>query len=545
MRHGGKILVAALEAHGVERIFTVPGESFLPVLDALHDCSIRTVVCRHEGGAAMMAEADGKLTGRAGVAIVTRGPGACNASSGVHVARQDSTPMLLLVGQIARGDRDREVFQEVDYRAMFAPLAKWVAEVDETARLPEYLARAFHVAQSGRPGPVVLALPEDALAGVAEVTDRAPVPPPPAPELRAEAAAVAHELNRAERSIAITGGSGWSAAAARALGEVATVWNLPVAAAFRRQDYLDNRHPCYVGDLGLAANPALLAELAESDLVLALGTRLGDVTTGGFARLPAAARLVHVHPDPGELGKVLRPDLAIAAAAPALIAALAAQPASPGPAQRAAELRSGYEAWQQPRPDPGAVQMAEIVRWLSAHMPQDAIITNGAGNYAAWLHRFFQFKGYRSQLAPTSGSMGYGLPAAIAAKLAHPDRVVVAFAGDGCFQMTGAELATATQHRAGVIVLVVNNGQYGTIRMHQERTYPGRVSGTALVNPDFAALATACGAWSGHVEETAGFEEAFAAARAAAAEGRPALIELITDPAAIAPGLALSDLAGD
>lgn len=545
MRHGGKILVAALEAHGVERVFTVPGESFLPVLDALHDSPIRTVVCRHEGGAAMMAEADGKLTGRAGVAIVTRGPGACNASSGVHVARQDSTPMLLLVGQVARGDRDREVFQEVDYRAMFTPLAKWVAEVGETARLPEYLARAFHAAQSGRPGPVVLALPEDVLAGLAEVADREPVPPPPAPELRAEAAAVVRELTRATRPMAIVGGSGWTPGAARALGDVAAAWNLPVAAAFRRQDYLDNRHPCYVGDLGLSVNPALLQALAGADLVLALGTRLSDVTTGGYAQLPEDARLIHVHPDPGELGKVLAPDLAIAAGAPALIAALTAQPASPGPAQRVAELRSAYESWQQPRPDPGAVQMAEIVRWLSAHLPQDAIVTNGAGNYAAWLHRYFRFKGYRSQLAPTSGSMGYGLPSAIAAKLVHPDRVVVAFAGDGCFQMTGAELATATQHRAGVIVLVVNNGQYGTIRMHQERTFPGRVSGTALINPDFAALAAASGAWSARVTETAEFAEVFAGARAATMEGRPALIELITDPSAIAPGLALSDLAGD
>ncbi|MEM8958396.1 MAG: thiamine pyrophosphate-dependent enzyme [Pseudomonadota bacterium] len=544
MRHGGKILVAALEAHGVERVFTVPGESFLPVLDALHDSPVHTVVCRHEGGAAMMAEADGKMTGRAGVAIVTRGPGACNASSGVHVARQDSTPMLLLVGQIARGDRDRDVFQEVDYRAMFAPLAKWAAEVEDTARLPEYLARAFHVAQSGRPGPVVLALPEDVLAGVADVADRAPVPPPPAPELKAEAAAVARKLARAERPVAIVGGSGWTAGAARGLGEVAAAWNLPVAAAFRRQDYLDNRHPCYAGDLGLAASPALLAALSEADLVLALGTRLGDVTTGGYTRLPEAARLIHVHPDPGELGKVLHTDLAIAAPAPALIAALATQPATPGPQQRPRELRAAYETWQEPRRDPGAVQMAEIVRWLSTQLSDDAIVTNGAGNYAAWVHRYFRFKAHRSQLAPTSGSMGYGLPAAIAAKLAHPGREVVAFAGDGCFQMTGAELATAVQHRAGVIVLVINNGQYGTIRMHQERTYPGRVSGTALVNPDFAALAASCGAWSGRVEETASFAAAFAAARMAAAEGQPALIELITDPAAIAPGLALSDISG-
>lgn len=543
-RHGGRILVDQLRRQGVRRVFSVPGESFLAVLDGLHDSGIANVVCRHEGGAAMMAEATGKLTGRPGVAFVTRGPGATNAAAGVHVARQDSTPMILFVGQIPRGHRDREAFQEVDHRALFGPIAKWAAEVDATERLPEYVARAFAVAVSGRPGPVVLALPEDMLSATAEVADLDPMPPAPAPVSPAQVAAVTGRLSRAARPLVIAGGPGWSAAAAADLAAFAGAWDLPVAVSFRRQGHLDNRHPAYVGDLGVGMNPRLAARLGQADLLLALGTRLGDTATGGYRLLDPARpgpALLHVHPDPDELGRVWRPELALALPAPALLAALAAAPAPAGPAPWAgwrAEARADYEAWQDPRETPGAVKLEQVVAWLSANLPEDAILTNGAGNYAAFLHRYFRYRGHGTQLAPTSGSMGYGLPAAIAAKLEHPGRMVVCLAGDGCFQMTMNEFATAMQEGAAVIVLLANNGRYGTIRMHQERQYPGRVSGTDLVNPDFAAFARACGGHGETVTEGAAFPEAFA--RAAAA-GRPALIELRLDPEMLSTTATLSE----
>lgn len=541
MRHGGQILVDALKANGIGRVFSVPGESFLAVLDGLYASGIQNVVCRHEGAAAMMAEAQGKLTGVPGVAFVTRGPGATNASAGVHVARQDSTPMILFVGQIARADRDREAFQEVDYRAMFGPLAKWVAEIDQTERLPEYLSRAFHLAMSGRPGPVVLALPEDMLSARAEVADI----PPPAAGLTAVApqsvAAIAQALAGAARPLVVPGGSLWSQAAADDLARFAAGWGLPVAVPFRRQGHMDNAHPNYVGDLGVGMNPALGQALQQADCVLSLGSRLGDTLTRGYELMDPVrpqARVIHVHPSPDELGHLWRPDPGLVADPRAVVAALAALPAPRRWDDWTSSLRAGYAAWQEPKPTPGALRMEEVVRWLSATLPEDAILTNGAGNYAAFVHRYYRFRRFGGQVAPTSGSMGYGLPAAIAAKLRHPDRVVVCMAGDGCLQMTVNELSTAAQHGAAVIVLVANNGRYGTIRMHQERGYPGRVSGTDLANPDFAALARAYGGHGEVVTQQQDFPAAFARARDA---GTLALLDLKLDPEALSAGATLSE----
>ena len=541
MRHGGQILVDALKANGVGRVFSVPGESFLAALDGLYASGIQNVVCRHEGAAAMMAEAQGKLTGRPGVAFVTRGPGATNASAGVHVARQDSTPMILFVGQIARADRDREAFQEVDYRAMFGPIAKWVAEIDQTARIPEYVARAMHLAMSGRPGPVVLALPEDMLSAHVEVGDL----PPFAASLSAVAgssvAAIAQALEGAERPLVVPGGTLWSQRAAEDLARFVENWGLPVAVPFRRQGHMDNAHPNYVGDLGVGMNPALGQALQDADCILSLGSRLGDTLTRGYELMNPTrphARVIHVHPSPDELGHLWRPDPGLVADPREVVRALADLPAPRRWDDWTKGLRAAYEGWQQPRPTPGALRMEEVIHWLSRNLPPDAILTNGAGNYAAFLHRYFRYRRFGSQLAPASGSMGYGLPAAIAAKLEHPGRTVVCLAGDGCLQMTVNELSTAAQHGAAVIVLVANNGRYGTIRMHQERSFPGRVSGTDLANPDFAALARAYG---GH-GETVTRQEDFAAAFARGqASGRLALLELRLDPEALSTGATLSE----
>ncbi len=540
--HGGALLVKCLAAQGVARVFCIPGESFLAALDGFVGSGIDVVVARQEGGAAMMAEATGKLTGRPGVAFVTRGPGATNASAGVHVAFQDSTPMILFVGQVASDQRDREAFQELDYRAMFAPLAKWVAEIDRADRIPEYVSHAFHVAQAGRPGPVVLALPEDMLSGPAA---GAPVPAAVLPSGRAaeaDVAAVVDRIARAERPFCIVGGGGWSAAAAAALARAAEKLNLPVGAAFRCQDYLDNRHPCYAGDVGIGINPALATRVRDADVILALGARLGEMTTSGYTliRPPVPDQvLVHVHADPNELGRVYRPELAVCAR-PGPFAeqlALAARPRADRGSWRAA-ARHDYEGWQQPQPTPGALRMETVVAHLNAVLPDDAILTNGAGNYTGWLHRYYRYRTFRTQLAPTSGSMGYGLPAAIAAKLEHPGRTVVCLAGDGCFQMVSQEFATAVQAGAAVVVLVCDNGMYGTIRMHQAREYPGRPSGTRLVNPDFAALARAHGGFGATVADDAAFPDAFAAARAA---GAPAILHLKLDPRALTPRATLDD----
>ena len=542
MRHGGRILAEALKAHGVERVFSVPGESFLAALDGLYDAGIPNTVCRQEGGAAMMAEAWGKMTGRPGICFVTRGPGATNASAGVHVAKQDSTPMVLFVGQIARTDRDREAFQEVDYRQMFGGLAKWAAEIDATDRIPEYIARAFDLAMSGRPGPVVLALPEDMLSAESEAPDLTPAPRPVPGISDAQLAAITEALAGAERPLVIPGGSVWTQEDADRLARFAESWGLPVAVPFRRQHLFDNRLPNYVGDLGVGMNPKLGEALREADCILSLGSRLGDTLTNGYDLMNPRGqgrRIIHIHPDPDEIGHLWRADPGIAACPRAALKALADTPAPRQWSDWTARLRANYEAWPQPKEAPVAVKMERVMTWLSDNLPEDAIIANGAGNFATFIHRYHQFKRVGTQLAPTSGSMGYGLPAAVAAKIRHPDRTVVCVAGDGDIQMTVNELSTAAQEGAAVIVIVANNGRYGTIRMHQERHYPGRVSGTDLFNPDFAALARAYGGHGEMVERDEDFAAAFQRAQAA---GTLAVIELRLDPEALTAGATLTEV---
>ena len=542
MRHGGQILVDQLVAQGVRRVFSVPGESFLAALDGLYDAGIQNVVCRQEGGAAMMAEAHGKLTNRPGVLFVTRGPGATNASAGIHVAMHDSTPMVVFVGQIARGHRDRDAFQEVDYKQFFGGLAKWVAEVDDTARLPEYISRAFHVAMSGRPGPVVLALPEDMLAAAAEVADLPAVAPTPHAVAAEAVEAVMRLLGAAKKPLVVVGGPLWTAEASADLARFAEAQGLPVALTFRRQDYLHNDNPHFVGDLSVGMRADLKAALAASDLLLILGSRFGDVASGGYAVDPGAPgkTIVHVHTDPDELGRVFRPDLGIAAPAPAMLAALAGRngPGRPEWAAWREGLRAGYEAFQRPVETPGAVKLEQVVAELGRRLPEGAVLTNGAGNYNIWLHRYHRFGPAKSYLGATSGSMGYGFPAAIAASL-ETGGLAVAWEGDGCFQMTLNELSTAVQYGAQVVVIVANNGRYGTIRMHQERRYPGRVSGTELANPDFAALARAYG---GHGELVARGEDFGPAFERAVASGGVAVIELKLDPEALTPTQTLSEV---
>ena len=523
----------------------MPGESYLAALDALHDTpDMEFVVCRQEGGAAMMAEADGKLTGRPGICMVTRGPGATNASAGVHIAFQDSTPMILLIGQVARDMQEREAFQEIDYRRMFGEMAKWVAQIDDPARIPEFIARAYATAMQGRPGPVVLALPEDMLRETATVPDLHPAGPAecaPSPDAMA---GLVRLLGDAKRPFVVLGGGGWDAEACDRFRGFAERFDLPVGSAFRCQDYFDNGHPNYAGDVGIGINPKLSARIGEADLILAIGARLGEATTGGYTLFAAPRprqKLVHVHPGAEELGRVYQADLPILSGMAAFNAALdELAPSEPVPwADWTRSARADFEEANQPIPCPGPVQMAEIVAWLKKHLPSDTIIANGAGNYSGWVHRFYLFRQYGTQLGPTSGSMGYGTPAAVAAKLRYPDRTVVAFAGDGCFLMTGQELATAVQYQANITIIVVNNGMYGTIRMHQERDYPKRISGTELRNPDFAALAQAYGALGVAVESTEQFAPAF---QEAMAFDGPSLVELRIDPEALTPRATLSQI---
>lgn len=543
MRHGGRILVDQLAINGVDTVFEVPGESFLAALDGLYDRNdIRTVVGRQEGGVAIMAEATGKLTGRPGVAFVTRGPGATNASAGVHIAMQDQTPMILFIGQVGRDARDRDSFQEVDYRRMFGPLAKWVAEIDDVRRIPEYVSHAFHVAMSGRPGPVVLALPEDMLAEASEVADALPAHRVEAKPSAEDIREVAERLARAQRPILLVGGGGWSQRAKEALERFAAAWQLPVANGFRCQDYMDNLHPCYAGDLGIGPEATLLRYFTDSDLVLAVGTRLDEMTTGDYTRLaPPVPRqpLVHVHPDPDEIGRVYRPELAVVAASTPFLEALADVP-PPAARPWAAEterLHAAHRRWRfEPDPTPGELQLARVVRHVSDRLSEDAIVTSGAGNYAVWVHRYTCHRRFRTQLAPVSGSMGYGLPAAVAAKIRHPEREVVCFAGDGCFQMTMQEFGTAAQEGANILVLVVDNGIYATIRMHQERRYPERTIGTQMRNPDFAALARAYGGFGATVRHDDEFPDAFEEARRS---GKPAILHLMVSPEALTPRLTL------
>ena len=547
-RSGGQLIVDALEANGCERIFCIPGESYLAVLDALVDSSIKTIVCRNEGGAAMMADAHGKLTGQPGICFVTRGPGATNASHGVHIAAQDSTPMILFIGQIARGIREREAFQEVDYRQFFGGMAKWVAEIDDAARIPEFITRAFSVATSGRPGPVVLALPEDMLRDV--VSGPKPLPHvtvATAPGMES-VAKLGRLLAEAKNPIAILGGSRWTAKSVAAFQSFAERFHLPVGCSFRRQMLFDHLHPCYAGDVGIGINPALATRIKDADLVLLIGGRMSEMPSSDYTLLKSPypdQQLVHVHPDASELGRVYRPALAINAAPADFVDAIAVLPAPSSAANRAddtAQAHADYLKWSTPPlTGPGPVAMGPIMNFLEAEVADDTIFCNGAGNYATWVHRFHRFRKFATQAAPTSGSMGYGVPAAVAAKLLHPDRTVIAFAGDGCFQMNGQEFATAMQYDLPIIVIVVDNGIYGTIRMHQERDYPGRVSGTDLKNPDFAALARAYGGHGETVEKTDEFAAAF---RNAIASGKPAIIHIKLDPEAITPTRTLSEIRG-
>ena len=543
-RTGGQVLVDTLRVNGVEKVFCVPGESFLPVLDALHDAreAIRLYVCRHEGAAANMAEAYGKLTGRPGVCLVTRGPGATHASVGVHTAQQDSTPLVLLVGQVARALLEREAFQELDVRRVFASMTKWSAEIDDADRIPELVGRAFQTAMSGRPGPVALALPEDMLAEATAAAPAQAARPVRSHPGAADLDALRAMLAQARRPLVLLGGSGWNEEACAQVARFAGANDLPVACAYRFQDLFDNREERYIGDVGLGVNPRLAKRIQDADLLLALGPRLGDITTSGYKLLSVprpAQRLVHVHQGADELGRVYQPDLAIVSGMPELAAGLAAlAPVTEPPWSAWTRAASADHAeWVARVPVPGRLQMWDVMDALERRLPEDAIVTNGAGNYTLWLHRFHRYARFKTQVAPTSGAMGYGVPAAIAAKAVHPDRVVVSWNGDGCFLMYGQELATAVQYGLAVVFIVVNNGMLGTIRMHQERRYPGRVFGTDLRNPDFAAFARAFGAQGEVVEETAQFAPALE--RALAAKG-PALIELRLDPEAITPSTTIS-----
>jgi acetolactate synthase-1/2/3 large subunit len=545
MRHGGKILVDQLEAQGVTAAFTVPGESFLAALDGLHDSNrIKTVICRQEGGASMMAEAWGKITGEPGVCFVTRGPGVANAMAGLHVAQQDSSPMVLFVGLPDLGHEDREAFQEIEVKQLFSSFVKWAAVVRQTERIPEYVSHAFHMARSGRPGPVVLGLPEDMLAASCEAADAKAARLPGAAPSAADMDLLQARLATARRPLMIVGGPGWSRDVQKAVEAFADRFDLPVAPAFRYQDYMDNRHRCQVGCAGIGIDPALANAIKSADLLLVMGARLGEMTTSRYTLLDVPNPrqfLVHVHPSPNELGSVYRADLPIATSSAAFAEALGRlePPAKVAWSGLRAELRASYERSLAPLPLPGKVKLAEVIRTVSQMLPEDGILTNGAGNFAAFVHRFFEYKGYRTQLAPTSGSMGYGLPAAVAAKLAHPDRPVVNVQGDGDFLMTGQELATAVQYGLNIVTIIANNGIYGTIRMHQEREYPGRVIGTTLVNPDFAAYARSFGAEGVTIEATADFAPAFAKALQA---GKPTVIELKTDAEAISVRKTLTEV---
>lgn len=543
-RHGGKILADQLAILGAERIFCVPGESFLGLLDGLYDHQnrIEVVTCRHESGASNMADAHAKLTGQPGICAVTRGPGATNASNGVHTAFQDSSPMILLIGQVARGMTDREAFQEIDYRRMFGQMAKWVAQIDDVRRIPEYISRAWHLALAGRPGPVVLALPEDVLSEVADIADARPVAVTRAAPDPNDLSQLSSLLEKAEKPLLFVGGPGWSAETAALTGRVAQRFGIPVVTSFRCQDYIDNDHPNYGGVVGIAINPKLRQKIeAEVDLLITIGSRIGEMTSQGYEMINSPVpqmTFVHVHPGPDELGHVYAPDLSIASSAHTFLSAMMDMKL---PGQDWSGWMTGFhpdfQAYREPTRVPGELNMGEVVRHMSDMLPADTIFTNGAGNYAVWLHRFHAHRRYRTQLAPTSGSMGYSVPAAIAAKLAHPDRTVISMAGDGCFLMTAQEMATAVHHGAAIIYVVVNNGMYGTIRMHQERSHPGRVISTQLTNPDFVTYARSFGIPGEKVTQNAQFPDALERARNAP-EGY--LIELVVDPEALTPSQSLT-----
>ncbi len=547
-RSGGEILVAQLRSQGVDHVFCVPGESYLAVLDALVDSGIQVTVCRQEGGAAMMAEAYGKLTGRPGICMVTRGPGVTNAFAGIHIAKQDSTPLIVFVGQIEKGMREREAFQEIDYKSVFHDQTKWTTEIDDADRIPELVSRAFHVAMSGRPGPVVIALPEDMLVDVADVCDAPRVEPvDTAPPLK-EMERFWSILTQARRPLVILGGSRWSESAVSDISKWAGELHLPVSVEFRRQHLFSADHPCYVGDIGLGINPQLLDYAKHADVILLLGGRMSEVASQSYRLLniPVPTQtLIHVHPDSQELNRVYQAHLAINASPGQFLYACRqgtnARSEFDGWKQSTQTLREQYEAWSNPDPVtiPGPLQMGRIMRYLADHLDRDAILTNGAGNYSGWVHRFHRYTAYNSQLAPTSGSMGYGVPAAVCAKRLTPDRQVISISGDGCFLMHGQEFATAVQYGLNIIFLVFDNGIYGTIRMHQEMHYPGRVIATTLKNPDFKAYAIAFGGHGERVETTEQFGPAF---ERAVASGKPALLHCLLDPQAITPTSTLDQI---
>lgn len=544
-KNAGQVIVDALETYGVDRIFCVPGESFLPVLDALQDSSIETILARHEGGAAIMAEADGKMTHRPGIALVTRGPGATNASSGVHIAQQDSTPMILLIGQVARDMKGRDAFQEVDYQKFFGGMVKKVFEINDAASTPHIMAEAWQTAVSDRPGPVVISLPEDMLY---EPVDQPSVLPLTSPTIEAghidqQLDQLAEMLASAESPVVIAGGPCWSDQAIADLENLALMMDLPVAASFRRQRLMSSLSQAYAGDLGLGCNPALLSRIKQSDLVLLIGGRMSEIPSQSyelFAIPKPQMPFVHIHRDKREIGRVYTPTLGIVGTEAEAIAGLLTRLSPVASTPRITAAHASYEKWTAPLDyQPGEVNMSKVVAWLREHLPDNAIMTNGAGNYAVWLHRFYHFRDPSSQLSPTSGSMGYGIPAAVAASLRYPDRPVVAFAGDGCFQMTMQELATARQFGAKPIVLVVDNGMYGTIRMHQERHFPGRGKLTSLVNPDFCGIGEAMGAMTFKVTRDTDFPDAMKAALSA---DRLAVIHLVIDPESITPSMSLSQI---
>jgi acetolactate synthase I/II/III large subunit len=542
-RTAAEALIDQLVIHGVRHMFCVPGESYIAALDAFHDRDVAITICRQESGAAIMAEAHGKATGRPGICFVTRGPGATNAAAGLHIARQDSTPLILFVGQISREMREREAFQELDYRAVFGSIAKWATEIDDPARVPELISRAFYTATSGRPGPVVIALPEDMLVERIAVPDAPAFEPVEIWPGLTDMSRLQKMLWAAERPVVLLGGSRWSQSACASVARFAERFALPVATSFRRAHLIDPAHPCYAGDLGIGPNPKLLARVKGADLIILVGGRLGEMPSQAYTLLDIPAprqTFVHVFPGVEELGKVYRPSLAINATPTAFAAALEGlQPPN--------ELRWRHEtpvahadflAWtDKPTVVPGPVNLGEIIVALRDKLPADTVVCNGAGNFSVWVHRYTRYRRYGTQLAPISGSMGYGVPAAIGMKRLAPERTVIAFAGDGDFLMTGQEFATAVQYDLPVIIVVVDNGMYGTIRMHQERHYPGRVVGTELKNPDFAAYARAFGGYGATVEKTADFLPAFEAAQKS---GKPAILHLKVDPEALLPTISLS-----
>jgi len=543
LRSAAEVLVDQLRVHDVRHVFCVPGESYLAVLDAFHDSDLAVTVCRQEGGACMMAEAIGKATGRPGVVFVTRGPGATNASPGIHIARQDSTPLVMFVGQVARHMREREAFQELDYRAVFGSMTKWATEIDDPARVPEVVSLAFYTAANGRPGPVVVAIPEDMLVERIAVSDAPPfalIETAPGP---AEMAKFAQLLAAARAPIMLLGGSRWSQEACDRVGRFAQKYTLPVCTTFRRGHLFDHIHPCYAGDLGIGPNPKLVERIKSADLVIMIGGRLGEIPSQGYTLFDIPrpqTPFVHVHPGAEELGRVYSPHLAIHATPTAFAAALERLEFARLPAGDAKTAHAAYLEWtEKPTEQPGGVNFGAVMVWLRENLPADAMLCNGAGNFAAWVHRFFRFRRFGQHVAPASGSMGYGVPAAVAMKRLYPERTIVCLAGDGDFLMNGQEFATAVQYDLPFTTIIVDNGMYGTIRMHQEREYPGRISASELRNPDFPAYARAFGGFGIAVERTEDFPAAF---RQAQASGKPAIVRLVIDPEAITPATTLAKI---